>query len=132
MKPQIEAGELAVVGLIQEQHPERTILFNQWKKIPMKLLADPLNQLEVAVVPITLLIDEQGTIRYRNPKPSDVTTFLSKDYQSQPAAANSSSGYGIDQGAEWVLQNQFGKAINHYEQELKKNPKESRLEFRLG
>ncbi len=35
----------------------------------MDLLLDPLNALDVSAVPIVLLVDERGTIRYRNPAP---------------------------------------------------------------
>ncbi len=54
-----------MVGIIQEQHPERTQLFMQWKQMEWPILVDPLNLLGVEVVPITLLIDEQGIIRFR-------------------------------------------------------------------
>jgi hypothetical protein len=57
------AGKLQMVGIIQEQHPERARLFMQWKRMGWPILVDSLNLLDVSVVPITLLIDEHGIIR---------------------------------------------------------------------
>jgi hypothetical protein len=52
-----------MVGIVQEQHPDRARLFMQWKEMEWPVLVDAQNRLEVAVVPITLLIDEHGVIR---------------------------------------------------------------------
>jgi len=61
-----------MLGVIEEQHPERARLFLQWKQMGWPLLVDSLNLLEVPVVPITLLVDEQGRARraprLRNPE----------------------------------------------------------------
>jgi hypothetical protein len=56
-------------------------LFLQWQKLEFPVLMDPLNILGVKAVPITLLVDEHGMIRYRNPKQADLTTFLETSYQ---------------------------------------------------
>lgn len=66
-----------MVGIIQEQHPDRCRLFMQWKQMDWPILVDSLNLLEVTAVPITLTIDEHGIIRTRvvinsaNPKALD-------------------------------------------------------------
>lgn len=52
-----------MVGVIEEQHPERARLFMQWKGMEWPLLVDALNLLEVPFVPITLLVDEDGKAR---------------------------------------------------------------------
>ena len=63
----------------------------QWKQMDWPVLADPFNELGIKVVPITLLIDRHGIIRYKNPKDKDLATFLESEYQddAKPSAAKS-------------------------------------------
>jgi len=82
-KEHVEAGSLQVLGIVQEQHPDRAALFMQWKQMDWPVLADPFNELGVKVVPITLLIDEKGVIRSRNPKDRDLKKFLNSVYSSE-------------------------------------------------
>ena len=76
---------IQVVGILQEQHPDRALLFMQWKEMDWPLLVDPLNLLEVPYVPITLAIDEHGIVRQVHPpleSPGDLlTTFVDKSYE---------------------------------------------------
>ena len=72
-----------MAGIVQEQHPERAALYLQWQKMDWPVLADPFNELQVKVVPIVLLVDEAGVIRFRNPKMKQVTEFLATNYQSK-------------------------------------------------
>jgi hypothetical protein len=68
----MEGGEnLAVVGIVEEQHPDRPLLFMQWKRMGWPLMVDPLNLLGVAYVPITLLLDERGVVRATDLGPGD-------------------------------------------------------------
>jgi hypothetical protein len=69
-----------MAGIIQEQHPDRCRLFMQWKQMDWPIMVDSLNLLEVTAVPITLLIDEQGVIRYSNPRAEDLKTFIETTY----------------------------------------------------
>jgi len=55
------SGELAIVGRIQEQHPQRTRLFMQWHQMDWPVVIDPLNLLEHKGIPIVTAIDEHGT-----------------------------------------------------------------------
>ena len=77
-------GKLQMVGIIQEQHPDRARLFMQWKRMGWPILVDSYNLLDVPVVPITLAIDEHGVIRQINPPRGDVErlerTFLSQTF----------------------------------------------------
>lgn len=57
------SGKFKMVGLIQEQHPDRCTLFMQWKKMKWPIMVDALNLLDVAAVPITVAIDEYGVVR---------------------------------------------------------------------
>ena len=55
-----------MVGILQEQHPDRARLFMQWKGLNWPLMVDSLDLLEVPYVPITLAIDEYGIVRMIN------------------------------------------------------------------
>lgn len=62
-----ETGRIQMVGIVEEQHPDRARLFAQWKGIDWPILQDPLNLLQVPYVPITLSIDERGVVRKIHP-----------------------------------------------------------------
>lgn len=55
----------------------------QWQQMDWPVLADPYNELGIRVVPITLLLDQSGIIRYRKPSPRDLANFLKTDYPSK-------------------------------------------------
>ena len=65
-------GDIQMVGIIQEQHPDRARLFMQWKQMGWPILVDSLNLLETTVVPLTLAIDEHGVIRKIQPRRDDL------------------------------------------------------------
>jgi len=69
-------GRLQLLGIVQEQHPERARLFMQWKQMNWPVLADPFNLLGVSAVPVTLLIDEMGIVRKVNPGLDEVAAFV--------------------------------------------------------
>ncbi len=64
-KELLEQGKVRVVGIIQEQHPERCRLFMQWQQMGWPILVDSLDLLDVAAVPLTFFIDERGIVRER-------------------------------------------------------------------
>jgi len=78
-EPYRKAGEIKVLGIIQEQHPERCQLFMQWKQMDWPIAVDALNLLQVAAVPYTLLIDEAGVVQSINPKEDAFDAFLESD-----------------------------------------------------
>ncbi len=90
-----ERGLVQTVGIIQEQHPDRARLFMQWKQMDWPILVDSQNQLGVAVVPITLLIDEYGIIRNRRPPRTGIAEFVEQwvgeEYESPSVVDTSSS-----------------------------------------
>ena len=55
-------GEIQMLGIIQEQHPDRASLFMQWKEMGWPILVDSYNLLEAPYVPITVAVDERGVI----------------------------------------------------------------------
>ena len=85
-------GRLQMVGIIQEQHPDRARLFMQWKQMDWPLMVDSLGLLGVTVVPITVAIDEYGIIRKSGLRMSEAAefarSFVETDYPppDEPAA----------------------------------------------
>ncbi len=75
--------KLQPVGIILEQHPERTRLFMQWQQMDFPLMHDPFNLLELPFVPVTLLLDEHGVIQLASPK-QDQLTAIEKQVLDQP------------------------------------------------
>ena len=77
-----------MVGIIQEQHPDRARLFMQWKQLDWPILVDSLNLLGVAVVPITVAIDEHGVVRAINPRKETIEQdFLAQTFDPPHAGA---------------------------------------------
>ena len=77
VKDLYESGELQIVGIIQEQHPDRCRLFMQWKQMDWPILVDSLNLLEVEAVPITAAIDEHGIVRQKGLRLDEAEEFRS-------------------------------------------------------
>ena len=121
-----------MLGVLQEQHPERARLFAQWKKLDFPLLADPLNLLDVAVVPITLLVDQYGVIRYRNPSGADFDAFVNATYEPLVGKHPKLSGAEWSKPDQQVMMGKVEEGINAYQKILEKNPRAGRLHFRLG
>ena len=73
-----------MVGILEEQHPDRARLFMQWKRMEWPLLVDSYNLLAVPYVPITLALDEYGVIRAIHPpmqKPGEIEQFLGQTFE---------------------------------------------------
>lgn len=79
-KPYQDKGLLNVVGVIQEQHPDRALLFMQWQQMEWPLLVDSLNLLGVTGALVTVFIDEAGVIRSVNPSKDSLPSFLRRDF----------------------------------------------------
>ena len=68
-KALVAAGELAVVGIVHEQHPNRAALFAQWKEFDFPLLWDPFGITGMKVVPVVTAVDATGVVRLPRPDP---------------------------------------------------------------
>ena len=87
MTEQLRADdEIAMVGIIQEQHPDRNRLFMQWKGMDWPIMVDSLNLLEMDVVPYHVLIDEAGVVVEAGARPGDLEAFLAREPASHAAA----------------------------------------------
>ena len=129
-----EAGKLQLVGIIEEQHPDRTRLFMQWKDMGWPLLIDSLNLLDVSAVPLTYLVDETGVVRFERPSDEDLETFLATDYTSADGHA-----WALDPERDspehvllWGDDRDVSDAITKLEQRIVEAPEDSRAHFRLG
>ncbi len=75
MQEWVREGKLVVLGIAQEQHPDRCQLFAQWQKLNWPILHDPINVMQVRGVPIEVAIDERGIVRNIRP---NLKTFEEK------------------------------------------------------
>ncbi len=91
-------GTIQMVGIIQEQHPDRARLFMQWKDMGWPILVDSYDLLEVPVVPITLAIDESGIIRKRLRAAPDANPFFRCSGRSELVTPSSRSALRWDRG----------------------------------
>lgn len=143
-----------MIGIIEEQHPDRARLFMQWKQMNWPILVDSLNLLGVEVIPITLAIDEYGIIRAINPEPTTIEkTFLNQTYLKPAQVLSQASSRKADLGklqaatrtggAEswrayadglvlWGGPSRLADAINAYQSALEREPKHASTVFRLG
>ena len=153
----IRDKKLVVLGIAQEQHPDRCRLFAQWHKLNWQILHDPINVMQVRGVPIEVAIDEHGIVRSLRP---DLKTFeaefLDKTFapdgeespgkseiatRPDPAALrrrakqSSSSDAWRQLGDAFVLWGgiaDVNDAINAYTQAIKIKPEDGNAHFRLG
>lgn len=75
-----------MVGIIQEQHPDRCRLFAQWHGFDWPILNDPINLIPTRAVPVVVAIDEHGVVQSTRPRPDWVRNeFIKTDYP-EPAS----------------------------------------------
>ena len=72
-----------LLGIAQEQHPDRCQLLAQWKGFDWQILHDPINLMGSAAVPIFVAIDEHGIVRDASPRLATFEkTFVSKLFRN--------------------------------------------------
>jgi len=146
-----------VLGIAQEQHPDRCRLFAQWHKLNWPILHDPINVMQVRGVPIEVAIDEHGIVRSLRP---DLKTFeeefLDKTFapngeespgksekESRPDLAalrrRAEQGRSADAWRQlgdalvlWGGPAEVNDAIDAYTQAIKIKPEDGDAHFRLG
>jgi hypothetical protein len=140
-----------MVGIIQEQHPDRARLFMQWKEMSWPILVDSLDLLGVEVVPITLLIDEHGVVQARNPRGEDLKLFLETEYPEpnpaippppspdldalRRAASADAAGALRDHGDAlflWGGRERIDDVVQRYQRAAELSPDDGEARFRLG
>jgi hypothetical protein len=153
----VKDGKLVLLGVTQEQHPERCRLFAQWKGFDWPILHDPINVLGSNAVPIVLALDEHGIVRSARPNPKTFEAdFLSKsftdDATNQPetptpsyppkfdelkAAVEKAKSASVwrrygDALALWGSDERLSLALAAYREAVKLDPKDGASWFRLG
>ena len=63
MRDLTKAGKIQLLGIIQEQHPDRCRLFAQWQQFDWPIVHDPINVIATRAVPVVLAIDEHGVVQ---------------------------------------------------------------------
>ena len=69
-------GKLQLVGIIQEQHAERCRLFAQWKQFDFPILQDSFTEIGLGVVPVAVLLDENGFVQALNPRTRQIAKLV--------------------------------------------------------
>ena len=153
----VREGNLVVIGIAQEQHPDRCRLFAQWHQLDWLILHDPINVMQVKGVPIEVCIDEHGIVRSLRP---DLKTFeeefLDRTFAADSAEPSEELGKATRPGlaalrrraeqsglpGAWrelgdalVLWEDVAKvddAMNAYKQAIQADPSDGAAHFRLG
>ena len=151
----VRQGRLALLGVTQEQHPDRCRLFSQWKGFDWPILHDPINVLEAPAVPIVVAIDEHGIVRAVGPRPETFEAeFLDKTFADDaPPGEPKSSGIpdanALVRQAEadptadrwrsagdaltiWGGGSRVDSAIDAYSRAVRLDPEDKNALFRLG
>ena len=147
-------GRVAVVAIVQDQHPDRARLFLQWKQVGWPTLADSLDLLNLETVPLTLAIDEYGIVRFSELPMSAVATieqmFVNQTYPKpaalppadtpdlpalRAATARGTAGawrsYG-DALSVWGTASRWSAVIEAYQHAAQLAPRDGPTQFRLG
>jgi hypothetical protein len=147
-----------LLGVTQEQHPERCRLFAQWKGLGWPILHDPINVLGSVAVPLVVAIDEHGIVRSTRPRPATLEAeFLTQTFADDASGVNPSP-YGPahppafdqlrrraesagradewrslgDALALWGGSGRLNEAITAYTRATEIDPQDGRAYFRLG
>ena len=72
--------------MVQEQHPDRTALYRQWRGLDWPIFVDALNLLDHKVVPIVMALDESGRVVQRLRRPQQLADFLARPAAEVDAA----------------------------------------------
>ena len=153
----VRQGKLVLLGVTQEQHPNRCRLFAQWQQFDWPILHDPINVLRTRAVPIVVAVDERGIVRAVRPDADSFEAdFVNKQFTSEAADSSpppplversdlvalerrarqaASSEAWRDLGDALVLWSgvrRVDDAIGAYQEATKLDPGDGLAQFRLG
>lgn len=146
------SNNLVVIGVVQEQHSERTQLYRHWKQFEFPIVQDPITQNGIAVVPVFVGIDEYGIVQSTRLRPNGLSAFVAKktDKPAEPAPKLDGSinhreiaeqenhqQHWVDWGDQELLFRPHGgesldNAISAYSSAVKLDPENGAILFRLG
>ena len=134
-----DAGRIQMLGIIQEQNPDRCRLFMQWKQMKWPILVDTFNQLEVSVVPLTYAIDEHGIVRQAGLRLQDADAleenFLAKSWPAPAAEAASPTEQPWQKVARRAHEGRPGaatRAVDVLSELVQSRPEDGWAHFRLA
>ena len=141
-----EDGELQMLGIVQEQNPDRAALFMQWKQMTWPILVDTFDLLEVSVVPLTYAIDEHGIVRRAGLRLKDAETiredFVERDFTApetlQPAPVDELADTPANRGERALAirairrPEQIDGVVEEFAQRVQRDPANGWAHFRLG
>lgn len=79
-QPHIDAGDLVVLGLVQEQHPQRAQLYAQWRELDWPIMWDPFNTTGALAVPNAYMIDEHGVLQGKRLNEESLAAFMVAEF----------------------------------------------------
>ena len=155
LQPHVESGALVVIGVVQEQHPDRTRLYRQWRELDWPIYVDALNLLGVKVVPVPVALDQAGMVRHERLTPSTVVAkFVREEYpltdvddalnRAQKPSMSSLVEEATDAGdapawrrlgdAHFLFDGEgaIDQAVEAYKKAVVVDPDDGRAQFRLG
>lgn len=140
-----------MLGVVQEQHAERTRLYKQWKQYDFPIAQDSVTKLGMAVVPVFIGIDEYGIVQNTRIQPRGLQKFLDTKFEKpvnpapvletvehvKPTADESSVESCCMYGDQEMLFRTsesacHDNAIAAYRCALEKDPSNGAILFRLG
>lgn len=151
-----QSEQLVLLGVIQEQHPDRCQLYSQWQGFDWTILHDPINQLQSRAVPMFVAIDEAGVVVDANLKTSELAAFLARPpaQQTDRSPSQESPNYAtrlrqLDDMAQkqptaaawreladhrvlWGPEQELTSAIEEYQRALELAPQDAATHFGLG
>jgi hypothetical protein len=153
----VRQGKLVLLGVTQEQHPDRCRLFAQWQQFDWPILHDPINVLRLRGVPIVVALDEQGIVRAIGPDADSLEAdFVNQrftpeaaDPSTQPPPAQRPDLAALERHAEqagsseawrelgdglaiWEGPDRIDEAIGAYRKAIAIDPGDGLAQFRLG
>ena len=83
VQPLVDSGEFIAIGVVQEQHPDRTRLYRQWRELDWPIFVDSMNTVDhVTVVPIPMAIDEAGIVVHTRFNPPQLDDFIKTEHEA--------------------------------------------------
>ncbi|MFQ5749116.1 MAG: hypothetical protein ACE5H3_06625 [Planctomycetota bacterium] len=126
-------GRLQLVGLIQEQHPDRCRLFMQWKEMGWPILVDSLNRTRVYAVPLAWALDEHGIVRGVNPSSKWLRgEFLEKTWPAPEQPLEPVPLAEEPAGVQAFLAGRYQDAVAAFQKEVVRSPDDGPAWFGLG
>ena len=138
-KPLIDSGKLQMLGVVQEQHAQRAQLYQQWKQYDFTIVQDATTALNLAVVPVPVLIDEHGVVRNTRPRPDDLGKFAEMQFSAENTESKKYQTTEFDKliatGNRYLndlKQPDVDQAIKTFKKAIEQQPENGKATFSLG